>query len=184
MRTVLYVGRINRGKGLMNLVNAWSLVREDGWRVVIAGFDEEGCEAELRARAKELDMEGDFEFPGAVYGEAKERLMASADLFVLPSLSENFGSVVIESLAQQTPVIATRETPWDELPRSGCGWWVDVGVKPLAETLKSAIALSDQERHAMGARGRDLVEKKYTWDAVVKKMIEGYEITLAMHKSK
>ena len=48
MRTVLYVGRINRGKGLMNLVNAWSKVRVKGWQVVIAGFDEEGCEAELR----------------------------------------------------------------------------------------------------------------------------------------
>lgn len=175
IKTVLYVGRINRGKGLMNLVNAWSMVRADGWRVIIAGFDEEGCEAELRARVKELGMEGDFEFPGPVYGVAKERLMAASDLFVLPSLSENFGSVVIESLAQQTPVIATRETPWDELPRSGCGWWVDVGVEPLAEVLKEAISLSDEERQAMGAKGRKLVEEKYTWDAVVKMMIEGYK---------
>ena len=110
--------------------------------------------------------------------------MADADLFVLPSLSENFGSVVIESLAQQTPVITTKETPWDELPRVGCGWWVDAGVEPLAETLKEAISLSDQERRAMGARGRALVERKYTWDAVVKKMIEGYEITLALHRPK
>lgn len=184
MRTVLYVGRINRGKGLMNLVNAWSIVRAEGWRVVIAGFDEEGCEAELRARVKELGMEGVFEFPGPVYGVAKERLMADADLFVLPSLSENFGSVVIEALAQQTPVIATRETPWEELSKTGCGWWVDVGVKPLAYALKVAIALSDQERRAMGMQGRELVEKKYTWDEVVRKMIESYEITIAIHNSK
>ncbi len=174
IKTVLYVGRINRGKGLMNLVNAWDMVRAEGWRIVIAGFDEEGCEAELRARVKELGMEGDFEFLGPVYGAEKERLMADADLFVLPSLSENFGSVVIESLAQHTPVIATRETPWDELPRSGCGWCVDVGVEPLAKALKEAISLSDEERQEMGAKGRKLVEEKYTWDAVVKIMVEVY----------
>lgn len=176
MKTVLYIGRINRGKGLMNLVNAWAFVRADGWRVTIAGFDEEGCEAELRVRVKELGMEEDFEFPGPVYGVEKERLMADADLFVLPSLSENFGSVVIESLAQQTPVIATTETPWNELPRYGCGWCVDVGVAPLAKALKEAISLSDEERQAMGAKGRKLVEEKYTWDAVVKMMVDGYKI--------
>lgn len=176
MRTVLYVGRINRGKGLMNLVNAWDMVRAEGWRVTIAGFDEEGCEAELRARVKEMGMEEDFEFPGPVYGVEKERLMADADLFVLPSLSENFGSVVIESLAQQTPVIATTETPWSELPRYGCGWCVAVGVAPLAKALKEAISLSDEERQAMGTKGRKLVEEKYTWDAVVKMMVDGYKI--------
>ena len=96
--------------------------------------------------------------------------------FVRRESGENFGSVVIESLAQKTPVIATTETPWSELPRYGCGWCVDVGVAPLAKALKEAISLSDEERQAMGAKGRKLVEEKYTWNAVVKMMVDGYKI--------
>lgn len=175
-KTILYVGRINRGKGLMNLVGAWALSRREGWRVVIAGFNEEGCEEELKARIGRLGIASDFSFLGPMYGQEKERLMADADIFVLPSLSENFGSVVIESLAQCTPVIATRETPWDDLAATGCGWWIDVGIKPLARALSEAMALPDAERREMGIKGRRLVEAKYTWDVAVDKIRAGYEL--------
>ena len=48
-------------------------------------------------------------------------------------------------------------------------------MPPLVAALKDAMSLSDAERREMGERGRRLVEEKYTWDAVVKKVVEGYE---------
>ena len=87
--------------------------------------------------------------------------------------------------------ITTKGTPWSELEgeqppnpsmrelsnsqTSKCGWWIDIGVEPLARALKEAMALTDEERHEMGVRGRKLVEEKYTWNAVVKAMVKGYE---------
>ncbi len=52
---------------------------------------------------------------------------------------------------------------------------INVGVEPLVKALGEAIVLSYAERREMGARGRLLVAEKYTWDAVVKAMMKGYE---------
>lgn len=174
-RLILYLGRINRGKGLIRLVDAWSRLRRPGWRVCIAGYNEGGVEEELRARVFQLGMSEMFDFPGPMYGAEKMDLMASADLFVLPSMSENFGSVVIEALSQRTPVIATKETPWSALRDNNCGWWIEGEVKSLAETLNIAMTLSDEERQTMGDRGRKMVLSEYSWSRVVKDVEKAYQ---------
>ena len=117
----------------------------------------------------------DFIFTGALNDDEKWNTYARADLFVLPTYSENFGIVVAEALWAGVPVITTKGTPWTELEERKCGWWIEIGAKPLAKALAEAIALTDDERHKMGERGRKLVEEKYTWDAVVKAIMNGYE---------
>ena len=117
----------------------------------------------------------DFEFVGPKYGDELQREYATADLFVLPTHSENFGSVVIEALAHGLPVITTKGAPWVEIETNRCGWWIDIGVEPLAKTLRTALSLGDKERCEMGQRGRRFVEAKYTWAAVVKAMEQAYE---------
>ena len=102
----------------------------------------------------------------------------SSDLLVHPSVSENFGITIAEGLAAGLPVIATKGTPWKELQEWGCGWWIDLGVEPLVAALKEATSLDDGNRRQMGENGRRLVEEKYTWDAVVKKILVGYEEVL------
>src|SRR5437762_2271634 len=76
-----------------------------------------------------------------------------ADLFVLPTLNENFAVTVAEALAAGTPVIATKGAPWHGLEREECGWWIDHGVEPLAATLTNAMALEPGALQAMGAKG-------------------------------
>jgi glycosyltransferase involved in cell wall biosynthesis len=110
-----------------------------------------------------------------VEGEAKWNLYRSADLFVLPSHSENFGLVVAEALACGVPVIASRGTPWEDLITHRCGWWVDNRPETLADALREATGLTDEERQAMGARGRDLVKTKYSWSPVAAQMKSVYQ---------
>jgi len=177
-RTILFVGRIYPVKGLLNLVAAWGKVRASGWRVVIAGPDEAGHEAEVRRAIADAGLEDFFEFPGPVHDGAKWDLYRNADLFVLPSFTENFGMVIAEALACGVPVITTRGAPWAELQERGCGWWVEIGAEPVAAALREAMALSDAERHEMGARGRRLVEEKYAWPGIAKQMVSVYEWVL------
>ena len=67
----------------------------------------------------------------------------------------------------------------NELATSGrCGWWVDVGVEPLAEALAEAMGLTDEERRAMGENGRRLVETKYQWSTIATEMNLVYEKVL------
>ena len=198
-KVLLFVSRVQRKKGLLNLAKAWyilkletsnSKLQTSNWRVRIVGPDQEGHTQEVKAECARHGILDDWEFVGPKYGDELQREYANADLFVLPTYSENFGSVVIESLAHGVPVITTKGTPWRELegihtpsliphPSSlKCGWWIDIGVEPLVNALREVISLTDEERKFMGGRGRKLVEEKYTWDAVVKKMLKGYEEVL------
>lgn len=176
-RQVLFLGRLHPLKGLDVLLDAWRVaggsVPEFGrWQLMIAGPDEQGTRAALERQARR-DGLSNVRFTGPLYGEHKARALAGADLFVLPSRSENFGIVAAEALAAGVPVITTKGTPWREIHGS-CGWWVDVAADPLASALREAMNLGDDERAAMGERGRSLVEAKYRWASVGRALAELY----------
>jgi glycosyltransferase involved in cell wall biosynthesis len=184
-RRVLFVSRMHPKKGVLELVEAWGKLVVSGQSLVVSGWVcelvytvngeiEQEYEAKVKTRGKDLGLQEQLIFTGALKEEEKWRAYARADLFVLPTYSENFGIVVAEALWAGVPVITTKGTPWQELNERKCGWWIDIGVDALVKALAEAIALTDEERHEMGMRGRKLVEKKYTWNAVVKEMIEGY----------
>ena len=177
-RTIVFLSRIHPKKGLQNLVRAWAALKPVGWRAVIAGPSEGGHEDEVKAAVRAAGLQAQFDFPGPVYGEAKWNLLRRADLFVLPTFSENFGIAIAEAMACGVPVITTRAAPWAELEERGCGWWVEIGAEPLATALCEAMALSDTDRREMGARGRHLVEEKYAWPGIAKQMVTVYEWVL------
>ena len=77
-------------------------------------------------------------------------------------------------IANGMPVITTRGAPWRELEEFRCGWWVDVGVEPLAEALASVMEMSRDELSSMGAAGRKLVMARYSWSVVAQKLLDGY----------
>ena len=182
IRTALFLSRIHPKKGLLDLVEAWAAVRPTGWRVGIAGGDELNHRAEVEAAIRERNVSDAFEFVGELRGDDKWRAYRAADLFILPTKSENFGIVIAEALACGVPVITTRGTPWEELVTERCGWWTEIGAEPLVRALREAVALSDEERQAMGQRGRQLVEERYTWPAAAGKMLAVYEWMLGRQK--
>lgn len=174
-RTVLYLGRIHPIKGLDSLLRAWAKVQSSrpDWTLRIAGPDEAGYTQSLRQLARDLSVER-VTFDPAVFGPEKTRLYASASLFVLPSLSENFAMTVAESLAAGTPVIATKGTPWPGLAQHHCGWWIENGTDPLAEALAVATAMPTAELGAMGLRGRAWMATDFSWESVGEQMLALY----------
>lgn len=177
-KTALFLSRIHPKKGLLDLVQAWSVVRPAGWKVVVAGPDSGDHLAVVQQAVHKANLDSSFEFPGPVYDSEKWALFQSADLFVLPTYSENFGIVIAEALAAGTPVITTRETPWKELVEHKCGWWIEVGAAPLAVALRDAVSLSDNERAEMGQRGRKLIGENYSWNLISQKMSAFYNWVL------
>lgn len=181
---ILFVSRMHPKKGVLELVDAFSTCytnseQKNNWTIelvyTVNGEFEREYEKKVRERVTELGLENRFIFTGALSDDKKWVAYARADLFVLPTYSENFGIVVAEALWAGVPVITTKGTPWQELEEYKCGWWIDIGVDSLTSALKEAMSLDDIKRQEMGKRGRVLVEKKYTWDAVVKALVNGYE---------
>ncbi len=163
VRTLLFLSRLHPGKGLLDLVEAWAAVRQPGWRVVIAGGDEVGHQAEVENLIRQKGLTSDFFWVGFVNGEAKQACFAQADVFVLPTYSENFGIAIAEALAHGLPVITTTGAPWSGLLTHRCGWWVEPGVPGIASALSQALVCSPDELNAMGQRGRQWVAEQYSW---------------------
>ncbi len=176
-RTLLFLGRLHPVKGVDALIDAWRLVQDrfPVWRLLIAGNDidgrgRSGYADTLRRRVAERGAER-VRFAGELRGEAKWEAYSRAELYVLPSHSENFGVTVAEALASATPVVTTRATPWRALEARGAGWCIETGAAPLAETLRDALARDPVDLAAMGRRGRRWMAADYSWPDIGRRMV-------------
>lgn len=186
-KVLLFVGRIYPVKGLDLLLRAWALVKAKmaDWHLLLVGPDQAGHMEELESLATALGLttrrgeaggmgEADVTFTGPLYGDEKDATYRMARGLILPSYTENFGGVVIDALAFGLPVLTSAATPWRHLEAEGCGQTFDLESEALAETLTVFAGVSDAERQAAGLRGRALVERDYTWEAVGRRMAEAY----------
>lgn len=177
-RTLLFLSRIHPKKGIELLVEAWSqldrTLRAD-WKVEIAGNGEEAYIQTIQQLIKNKGLASEIHIIGPQFGAAKLAAYYRADVFVLPTYSENFGIVVAEALACGIPVITTQGAPWQDLETHGCGWWIPTGVEALTQTLAIAMSLPPAQLAQMGAKGRQLVEEKYSMEAVAAQMLQLYQ---------
>lgn len=143
-----------------------------------------GGEVPVETFQKRLaDCDADVVFTGPVYSVAKDWMYRHAWVSVLPSHSENFGGVVVESLAQGTPVIASKGAPWQVLEENGCGWWIDATPEKLAETLMIALQMSMDERSDRSVKAKDLVRREFSWESSARKVTSLYETILSSPNS-
>lgn len=174
-RTLLFLGRIHPKKGVDMLLEAWRIVspRFPEWQLRIAGPDNGGHLSRMQSLAAELKLER-VEFSGPLYGEAKLKAYRDAELFVLPTHSENFGMTVAEALAAGTPAIVSKGAPWKGLVSEGAGWWIDIGLDPLVACLEAALASPHETLHAMGEKGRAWMQRDFSWTEIAQKTSDTY----------
>lgn len=183
-RKILFLSRVHPKKGLIPFAEAWQRARQPGWKVIVAGPDEGGHRAEVEAFIARCGLSSDFEFTGEVHGEAKEELFRAADLFVLPTFSENFGMAVAEALSYGLPVLTTRAAPWSILEAIGAGWWVEPSVADIATGLRSALSTSARQRASMGLAGRTYVAEHFGWSTTATKVHHAYEWLLGLRAAR
>jgi glycosyltransferase involved in cell wall biosynthesis len=114
------------------------------------------------------------EFIGQVEGDEKQKLLANAFWTVMPSHTENFGLVVLESLAQNTPVIASKGSPWEVLEKERLGFWVENSPEELSRTLDKIVRMERSEYEDYRSRGRDFVIENFDMSRNISKWSETY----------
>jgi glycosyltransferase involved in cell wall biosynthesis len=163
--TLVHLGRISWKKDIHTVLEA--LPRLPGVRFIVAGNDDENLTPRLRELAERFGVAGRVEFPGPVYGAAKNELLARATLFVLMSRSENFGNAVLEALAMETPAVLSRGVGLaEEVARGGAG---AIGLESIEPLLRDPA-----KRAEMGRSGRALVISHFAWRSIAEQMEEAY----------
>ena len=176
---VLVMSRLHQKKGLELLLHAFApLVKKRefaGWRLALAGDGDPGYVESLRRLVRELDCEGDVIFTGWLEGAQKKALLQGAALLALPSYQENFGLCVIEALSYGVPVLVSSHVNLaPEIEAAGAGWVTELESSALESKLAETFRDAD-ERRRRGANGRELVSRRFTWNAIAADLAALYD---------
>ena len=177
---ILYLGRINWKKGIDNLIEAMKHLPTT--KLVVAGNDEDDYQEKLERIAEESGVKSHIEFIGSVFGEQKWRLLAGASVTLLPSHSENFGNVALESMAVGTPVIVSNGVGVAELIRKNkTGLVTDTQPSKIAEAIEQLLA-DPCLAQKMGESGRRVAREEYSWEKIAEDVEKRYEVLLGLRR--
>ena len=177
-KNFLFVGRIHPKKGVENLISALAISKYFGnspFRLQIVGDCDNNYGRELQNLVRQLDLSHKVFFLGYKEGKEKHELYAKAHFSFMPSITENFGMVVVESLAQATPVVATTGAPWNCLESNKAGFWEKPNPKNLAKIIDKIITQPTDEYLAYRQNAYDLVCQKFDLENNINQWVDTYE---------
>lgn len=176
------VGRLVEKKGLGHVLAAVAILKEQGvdTRTTIVG--DGPLRTSLEDQARELGVHGDVRFLGAQPRDVVRRELESATLFVLPCVVAGNGDrdsqpvVLKEAMAMEIPVVATSEVGIPELVDDRCGALVPPNdSRALAEAIAGLLTKDDVELRAMGKRGRERINARFSHDITIRALLEAWQ---------
>lgn len=144
----LYLGRFHQKKGIFELIEALKISKlfvNSKFILKVAGNFKNDYGELILKKIKDSDLEQKISLLGSVEGNEKQLLLAKAHFLFMPSFSENFGIVTAEALAQGTPVVASKFSPWQSLEFYNAGYWINNTPEELAKYIDIIISLSNNE---------------------------------------
>lgn len=168
----LFLGRVDPGKGLDLLIPAFRRVldhRPDA-HLVIAGADERGYARHVAAMIRAAGVGAHVSLVGLLDDDEKAAALSDADVFVLPSRHEGMSLALLEAMAAALPVVVTEGVGLAQrIQAQQCGVVVPLESDALSAALVSVMRSPD--RHAMGERGKALIESEYSWDTIADRLV-------------
>jgi glycosyltransferase involved in cell wall biosynthesis len=166
--TYLFLARLHHKKGIRPLVEAWHAVngQNNSVKLIIAGPDE----GELQL-IQHL-VKGNIEYTGAVYGEAKKKLLNDASYYLLPSYSEGFPTSVLEAMSYGQIPLISEGCNFPEVFQNKLGYQLEPEVKWISQvlTLLNTFPFDQQQSN----RNREFVSAHYSEDKIVNDLYNMY----------
>jgi glycosyltransferase involved in cell wall biosynthesis len=173
---LLYVGRVAFEKNIDFLLEMTKLLAEKRPDVLLLVTGEGPAEASLHKLAKTLDIENNVQFIG--YLDRNKELNAcyeSADIFVFASKSETQGLVLLEAMAQATPVVAIAELGTASILIEGKGALIAPDDKAKFAERVHQLLLNPEHRFELGKQAKKYAEEKWTAKLQAQRMIKFYD---------
>ena len=177
---VLYLGRLASIKGLELLIEAMALVLQqipEARLVIVGAADPPRFEEKVRDWIKKSGIENSTIMTGLIQYHKKLNAFVDADLFVLPSHSENFSSAMFEAMASRLPVVVSDSLNLaPEVEKAGAGLVLPRQAPLFAEGIITLLR-DAKLRQEMGENGHRLAEL-YTWDSTGDKISRTFKAIL------
>ncbi|MBJ10081.1 MAG: hypothetical protein CMP66_01300 [Flavobacteriales bacterium] len=159
------LGRLHPVKGYDLLIESFVKIHNQypELHLKIAGKDD-GCKVALEELVQNHGLTSKVSFIGSVSGEDKELFLRKAKCLVMPSHTENFGIVAVEAMAQGTPVIASKNTPWEIIEERKAGFWSENNPIDLQKSIERLLEMKigEYEKNAHS------LAKEYDWRHIAK----------------
>ena len=176
-RLLLFLSRLDPKKNVEGLLKAYGLCSKafPDTRLVIAGDGEASYVSSLKKLAGDLGLTDRVVWLGHVGGEQKAAALAAAQVFVLPSFSENFGIAAAEALMAGLPCVLGKGVAIAaEVAEAGAGLSVEPNPESIAQGLRTVLS-DDTLRASMAGRAAELAREKYSVDAMGLGLVRLYE---------
>lgn len=175
-RVILFLSRLHKKKGLELLLQSWRDVagHHPDARLVLAGPDSDGTQAEIESQIATLGLRDSVALPGMLREELKWSALAAAEGYVLPSFSEGLSMSVLEAMGSGLPVVLSRHCNLPEVAEIGAGAVIPADIESLRRALLELLERSSEQNATIGARGRRHVLEHYSWASVAREMSRVY----------
>ena len=174
-KLILFVGSLRPVKGVIYLIEAMNIIRQDipEVRLLIVGDGED--KKKLTEFVEKSDLKKYVHFAGKIENEKIPAYMAKSDVFVLPSLSEGFGIVVIEAMASGLPIIATNVGGLPDIIKDGENGFLIQPKRPEEIAKKINIIFKNDKLREKIRKNNKEKSKKYSWNIIAKDLEDIYQ---------
>jgi glycosyltransferase involved in cell wall biosynthesis len=170
-----FAARIEAGKGPLVLADAVAQLRESNKQILVRLAGRGPALQEVKARVRELGLNGSWEFVGAYEGTVGcSAFMRTLDVFVLPSFAEGTSKSVIEAMAHGLPIITTDVGGSPDLITPDTGMLVPPGDSAALARAMQRLASDPSLRKRMGAAARERYLKLFAPEAVLTVLLSTY----------
>jgi len=178
-KVVLFVGGIGFRKGFHHLIKAASYIKKTNIPIKILTIGSYGHRTLFKGLMKKYSVQDMFLHVGFVSQKDLPTYYSLADILVLPSIYDTFGNVLVESMACETPVVATAIGGIPEVVEDNIN---GILVQPrnsreLSDGILELIC-NDEKRKHLGEAGRKIVERKFTWRQSAERLDSIYSAVL------
>lgn len=174
-KLLLFIGRINKIKGLDLLINSFYILNKTNRNIKLAIVGpNNGFLNELKTLVEEFKLEDKVIIRGPLFEDLKRKAIVDSDIFVMPSQYESFTTSGLEAMACEKPVVLTKNNHIHTWVNNNTGFSVEYNKEDLASKLKKLID-NKELREALGKNGLKQVKEYYNWDSVEKQVMSIYK---------
>jgi len=181
-RVFLYLSRVHPKKGLKELLEALldlvGTVNLKVARLVIIGEGPSEYVQLCQALAKQLRQHMRIDWLPSQWGEGKWNYLAGADLFCLPTYSENFGIVILEAGIGGTAVFTTTGTPWKCIEEAGFGWVPEPQPETYPQVLKDFLDTPAEILRQRSPSFAKWIHERFSWPNLIHRYVDFYQSVL------